>query len=252
MRDVRFESQPPGAEVHVDGRPAGHTPLELELKAETSHAVEIRKTGYETQSLMISNRLSAGWVVLDIALGLWPGLIDLATGAWFTLDRDEVNATLTAATTPVLAQAPSVNQTRAKLKHVGVKCAAMPLHTMGLDENLAAVIDEIFLSELQQAGFEAIGPEDINAMIGFEKTKEAVGCDDATCIAEIGGALGVDYLTAGKIAIVGGQPIVTLKLMDVNKGRVLARTNKTGPEGEKALPATLGAAVGEMVVRSGL
>ncbi|MEE8409795.1 MAG: hypothetical protein V3T05_09335, partial [Myxococcota bacterium] len=78
---------------------------------------------------------------------------------------------------------------RQKIKQEGLKCAAMPLAAPGIAEEIAFIMDEVLLTELQRAGFEAIGPDDINALVGFERVKDAVGCDDATCIAEIGNAL---------------------------------------------------------------
>ncbi len=44
---ITVSSEPPGAEVWVDGTPAGTTPLELPNITGGDHAVEIRKEGYE-------------------------------------------------------------------------------------------------------------------------------------------------------------------------------------------------------------
>jgi len=63
-------------------------------------------------------------------------------------------------------------------------------------------------------------------MLGFEKVKSAVGCDDASCIAEIGNALGVDFLAAGSVAKLETSMVLTLKLFDVRKTKVLARANR--------------------------
>ena len=114
---------------------------------------------------------------------------------------------------------------RRMLKTPGTKCAAMPVKIKDISEQMAFVIDELLLTELQQAGFEAIGPDDINALIGFEKTKEAVGCDEISCALEIGNALGVDYLTAGSAAAVEGSMMLTLKLIDPKGARVVARVS---------------------------
>ena len=76
----------------------------------------------------------------------------------------------------------------------------MPLKAVEIDDSVSFIMDEILLAELQNSGFEAIGPDDINAMLGFEKVKDAVGCDEISCVVEIGSALGVDYLAAGNVA----------------------------------------------------
>jgi hypothetical protein len=257
-REVAFNTEPAGAEVFVNGRKLGNTPVEVELESRVTHSIEIKKAGYAPHTLVITNNLGAGWVVLDVLFGLWPALIDLATGAWFNLDRDQVFANLTESTpaTETVARSAAGFQQfqgeRQRLTQPALKCAAMPLQTTGVNEALTTVIDEILLAELQKAGFEAVGPDDINAMLGFERTKQAVGCDDATCIAEIGGALGVDYLAIGKIAIVDETPFVTLKLIDVSKARVLARSTRSASLGVNTLPRLIGEAVQEIVVSSHL
>ncbi len=136
---------------------------------------------------------------------------------------------------------------RQKLKTLNVKCAAMPFEALSVKKEVAKVMDEILLGELQEVGFESISPEDINAMLGFEKTKEAAGCDSSTCIAEIGGALGVEYLVAGKLASLDGSPAVTLKLIDVKNTKVLARSSKIGAEDKRDIPKLIAEAVQDLV-----
>jgi len=141
---------------------------------------------------------------------------------------------------------------RIKLKGTGIRCAAMPLQTSGLGADIALLMDDILLAELQKAGFDPIGPDDINAMLGLEAAKDAIGCNDASCIAEIGGALGVDYLVAGRIGLMDGAPIFTVKLLDVRAGRVLGRSNKMGVDSKKELPRLLAEGVQDLVKASGL
>jgi len=141
---------------------------------------------------------------------------------------------------------------RRQLRTAGLKCAAMPLRTKDMKAQMAFVMDELVLSELQQSGFESIGPDDINALIGFEKTKQAIGCDDMACATELGNALGVNYLVAGSVAIVEGSVVLTLKLLDTHNPKVLARTNKVAEGGQKNMPRVIAEAVQDLVERSGL
>ena len=41
---------------------------------------------------MLTNRIGAGWVVLDILGGVVPVIIDAATGAWYAFDQNHVSA----------------------------------------------------------------------------------------------------------------------------------------------------------------
>jgi len=150
------------------------------------------------------------------------------------------------------AQAPTVglqhyDGSRQLIKSPGTKCAATPLNANGISKDITFIVDELLLTELQQAGFEAIGPDDINAMVGFEKTKQTVGCDDASCVAALGSALGVDYLVVGKLANLEGAVVLTLKVIDVRKVRVLARANRMAEGGKSALPRIIAEAVQELI-----
>src|SRR5512138_3260100 len=62
-------------------------------------------------------------------------------------------------------------------------------------------------------------------MLAFEKNRQMMGCTDGGCIAEIGGALGVDYIVSGKvtrIAAAAGVPEtfnIDMTLSNVKKGQ---------------------------------
>ena len=141
---------------------------------------------------------------------------------------------------------------RSMIKKGGIKVAVMPLKAMEISKELAFVVDELVLTELQNAGFEAIGPEDINALVGFESVRDAVGCNDASCMVEIGNALGVPYLVAGSIASLDGSTVMTLKLIDVVNTRVVARVNKVDQGGRREIPRVVANTVGSLVRKSKL
>jgi hypothetical protein len=87
------------------------------------------------------------------------------------------------------------------------------------------IIDEYVLTAVHnRVGATVIGPEDVNALIGFEKQKELVGCDDVNCMAEIAGALGVDLLVVLRVARVEERWATTAKLIDLRAVEVEART----------------------------
>ena len=93
-QDVSFRSEPQRAEVYVNGIRMGETPLTLRLVTKQTYAIEFRREGYKPKSVQINNKVGAGWVVLDIVLGLVPVVIDAATGAWYSLDQKNIDAVL--------------------------------------------------------------------------------------------------------------------------------------------------------------
>src|SRR4051794_21934292 len=50
---------------------------------------------------------------------------------------------------------------------------------------------------------QVISESDIGALLGLERQKLMVGCDDDACLAQIGGALGVEYLLTSEASRVG-------------------------------------------------
>lgn len=92
--EVRFGSDPQRAEVWVNGERMGETPLTLKLESKKTYTIEFRKEGYRTETRRITNRIGAGWIILDVLAGLVPVIIDAATGAWYSLDQKNVDAVL--------------------------------------------------------------------------------------------------------------------------------------------------------------
>ena len=138
-----------------------------------------------------------------------------------------------------------------KLRNPGLKCASLPISALGISEDVAKLLDEVLLGELQGVGFEALGSDDINAMLGLEQLKDAVACDAASCMTEIGGALGVDYLITGKIGLLDSAKLLTVKLIDVRQAKVLARANGQSSS-EAGLTKVANELVADLVRQSGL
>jgi len=93
--NVDFSSDPAGAKVYVNGVIRGTTPLKLKLESKGVYTIEFKKEGYGTSTYTITNKVGAGWVVLDVLFtGLIGVVVDAATGAWYELDSKYVNAIL--------------------------------------------------------------------------------------------------------------------------------------------------------------
>jgi hypothetical protein len=149
------------------------------------------------------------------------------------VDVDEPSAVSNAAPTPVPA-APSKSAAlvrvdpaipQGELATVRLASMAVPAwHGAGVDATLLAVLTDVALAEAgRKDGLSVVGDSDIEAMLSFEKAQELVGCDDATCAVQIGGALGVDAVLSGKIGQVGETYVLTLTVLDIGSSRPLVR-----------------------------
>ena len=107
----------------------------------------------------------------------------------------------------------------------------------GLDKGLAKLLNELILTEFQKAGkYEVFGERDIVSMMSFEDTKiKLTGCTDDNCLAEIGGALGVDMIVASNIGKVGDNYLLNMKMLDVKRAVVKKRVSEITKAEENAL-----------------
>ncbi|MEK7703944.1 MAG: PEGA domain-containing protein [Myxococcota bacterium] len=74
--------------------------------------------------------------------------------------------------------------------------------------------------------FKAISTQEIQQLLSYQATKQMLGCDDVSCIAEIGGALGADYLVTGGITLVGDLYVTQLQLTRIADTRVESRVSR--------------------------
>jgi len=89
-KKITITSEPPGAAIVVDGQPFGATPAIVKLSRKSDHQVAIHMTGYEPAALTIHQRFNP-WFAGNLLIGGLVGMvIDLCTGATYTLSPDEV------------------------------------------------------------------------------------------------------------------------------------------------------------------
>jgi TolB-like protein len=118
----------------------------------------------------------------------------------------------------------------------------------GVPPGIAAVLTNVATDDVARAGFDVMSKTDVTNLIGFEKQRTMLGCSDASCLAEIGGALGVDFLLTGQVGQIGSQYHLSLQLVDVKKSRVAVRSSRFAERNEDALlRATREAIAGALV-----
>jgi hypothetical protein len=89
-------------------------------------------------------------------------------------------------------------------------------------------LTEILTVEIAEIGlYKVIAGRDIQSMLGFERQKDVLGCTDAACLAEIGGALGVDRIVASQVGMVGSTYVVNIKLINIRQADTEGRVYET-------------------------
>jgi hypothetical protein len=119
----------------------------------------------------------------------------------------------------------------------GIKIAVIPTQLEASAKGMVpALFDDYLLTAVQNTSeAQVIGQDDIGAMLGFEQQKDLMNCDDTSCMADIGGALGVDKIVSVKIARLGEDWVATAKLINIKTTRVEARVNEIVGGDTKAL-----------------
>lgn len=106
------------------------------------------------------------------------------------------------------------------------RLAVLDFTANGASKELASAAGGVAANELDRLGaFHVVTSDAIRTMLAFEKQRQMLGCSDAGCMAEIGGALGVDWLVSGRVtrlAAHGGVPetwTLDLTLTSVKKAQ---------------------------------
>jgi TolB-like protein len=109
------------------------------------------------------------------------------------------------------------------------KIAVMSLKAVKVDPGLASNLTSMLTSDLAEMGkFSVMSEEDIKSIMQYESNRVKMGCsEEMTCLAEIGGALGVDLIVTGSLGKVGDTFIINLQLMNIKSVQVEARVSQT-------------------------
>ena len=118
----------------------------------------------------------------------------------------------------------------------------------GVTQEQMDALGDMLANNIRAAGrYKVIGKSDIRAALNLESQKQLLGCNDDSCVAEIGGALGVRWVVLGNISQFGETYLLNLKLLDVDKVSVAQGVSKKIDGGQSALIDALPIAAGELM-----
>ena len=100
-QSIPVASDPPAADVVVDGNLAGQTPTSVNLQRKTDHLLTIRKVGYEPQTVAVVKNVGGAVWGNVLAGGLIGWGVDAASGAQYNLAPSTVSVKLALASTAV-------------------------------------------------------------------------------------------------------------------------------------------------------
>jgi hypothetical protein len=109
-----------------------------------------------------------------------------------------------------------------------VKVVLVPLAALaGVEGRTTKVFDEALAGELRRhPRVSVITQSDVVALLGVEKERAMLGCSDAGCMAQIGGALGADRVVHGSVGRVGSSLVVNLSSLEARKATQAASVSE--------------------------
>jgi TolB-like protein len=117
----------------------------------------------------------------------------------------------------------------------------------GVSPGAAQILEDVVATELARTGrFQVVGRGDLVAVLGYERQRQALGCSESACLAEIGGAVGADLVLSGQAGQLGSQLRLSLILVDAKKGVAVARAARFTAASEDALAAVVPELVAEI------
>jgi len=94
----------------------------------------------------------------------------------------------------------------------------------GVEPGTANLIMDVVTSAFSRTNrFDVKSGDDIAELINLEAGKEALGCDDASCMAEIAGAMGAEYVVSGRIGKLGTTYVLKIAVFSPQEGRTVGQ-----------------------------
>lgn len=90
----------------------------------------------------------------------------------------------------------------------------------GVGADVASLLADSLTVNLRKSGAfsRVVSTTELAATLGVEQQRQAANCDDASCLVEIAGALGVDLLVFGNVGKVGRLWLMNLKMVSARTG----------------------------------
>jgi TolB-like protein len=94
----------------------------------------------------------------------------------------------------------------------------------GVDPQTARVLTEAVVHRARASGaFSRVAASsELEAVLDMERQRQLLDCNAASCVAEIAGALGVDLLLTGSVALLGDLYVVNMRLLAARSGEARA------------------------------
>ncbi len=186
-----------------------------------------------------------------ICLGL--ALVGPASGR--AQDADGAGAPAPADPAPAPADpAPAADPEPAEAPKALPSLLILPIRpAAGVEEDTTKILDDLAAVHMEKHKdhLDVTAYDDVKQVLDLQGEKHGLGCDEASCLADLAGALGARYIVTGRLGKLGSNYILTMSLFDSDEADSVARgkasADDLGRIGDK-IPAILDQLVGPLGV----
>lgn len=105
--------------------------------------------------------------------------------------------------------------------------AIPPLSTSGIDPVVARAWEGRLVERLSSPRWRVTSARDVEALLGLERQRQLLGCGaDSSCVAELAGALGVDFVLSGSVVRSESGYLANLRILATRDGRAVAQASE--------------------------
>jgi hypothetical protein len=131
-----------------------------------------------------------------------------------------------------LIAATSATETSTSTNTKRVKVLVLDLEAIGTPspEQVHFVTAEVARALAEPGNLEVLTADDLRRLAALEGDKQAAGCDQTSCLAELANALGAEYVVFGTVGKIDDSLVVELSLFHAAEARAVGRRDARGAQ----------------------
>jgi hypothetical protein len=120
-----------------------------------------------------------------------------------------------------LATAPSTPPPPSRKAPRPIRVVVYDITAADLSAKRAQLVSECIVEEVRKLERVSVSSiAEVRAMLSLEEQRQMLGCDQASCLVQLAGALGADDLVLGQVGSVGDSTVLTIKRVDLQTAEV--------------------------------
>jgi len=127
---------------------------------------------------------------------------------------------------PLIA-APSMSTDSIQAPHHQSTAAVLPLSAQGVDSTTVSVLTDALANELYKSGtMQVMERSQMSTILKEQGFQQSGFCDQSECALQMGKLLGIEQIVVGSVGKIGNTYTVSLRLVSVHTGEILASSTK--------------------------